>query len=571
MADIYRHQNVKFADSGLQLRLPVDLVPPSQYSVLSNGLTTIEGTLRSRAGLVKLADVPWDGLAELLNVTYSTLHAGSGNPVINPIYVRIAVADSTGLVAITPESGPLSSGDSTYVNVHFPAYTGATNWYAFFGYSSNTYPFYQTWTEATIAGLGRVAVIDQLNPTIRPAGAIHTIFRLNQQNTAVSPERIVGIGQGLYSQQLPTGTFSEIDSATFDGNPLTIIPFRFDGDPNSWALVANSNAMRKRRRPSLYWQLGITPPASAVTASVGGAGAITGNNYDWRATYVYSVTNSESNPSPLNVTVGTQRPTANTNPDPISGGIPCTNPTNAYDNNPNTYAEFVGNSAAPNSMSCRFKSWASIGSVDGLTLNIDSEVIETGSTGSVTASIFYSTDNGTSWKTLYSTLVSRGRLTDSVTLPNGTDLTTLLVRAVAYGGDTAGGGGDTGGGGGSLPCPLSGAPTRLYGDPEWWFKNVEEEEDFIEITTTTGRKGTFSRKHRLYGDHGLLPLDRWEAGMYVFIDEPELHLEQVESIRSLHLPNATVDHYEATEGHVYSAWGFVGHNMKRSDTFDVGT
>lgn len=57
MADIYRHQEVKLADAGLQLRLPVDMVPPTQYSRITNWLPVIEGRLAGRSALKWLAQL----------------------------------------------------------------------------------------------------------------------------------------------------------------------------------------------------------------------------------------------------------------------------------------------------------------------------------------------------------------------------------------------------------------------------------------------------------------------------------------------------------------------------------
>lgn len=54
MSDLYRHEPHKFADGGLQLRVPVDLVPPGQYARLTNAVPTIEGSLRTRAGALFL-------------------------------------------------------------------------------------------------------------------------------------------------------------------------------------------------------------------------------------------------------------------------------------------------------------------------------------------------------------------------------------------------------------------------------------------------------------------------------------------------------------------------------------
>lgn len=138
----------------------------------------------------------------------------------------------------------------------------------------------------------------------------------------------------------------------------------------------------------------------------------------------------------------------------------------------------------------------------------------------------------------------------------GSTLATTGVTTPASG--SSGGSGGGGGGGGS-GCPLSGAPVKLYGDPAWWTKRVMTCEDFIEIVTDTGRKGTFSRFHRAYSNRGTLPLNLWCVGDLALTEQGE---EQVVSLKSIHLPNATVDCYEAKYGHVYSAWGFIGHNVK---------
>lgn len=47
----YRHELRKFSDQGLQLRLPVDLIPPAQYGRLTNATPLIEGQLQTRDGL----------------------------------------------------------------------------------------------------------------------------------------------------------------------------------------------------------------------------------------------------------------------------------------------------------------------------------------------------------------------------------------------------------------------------------------------------------------------------------------------------------------------------------------
>lgn len=55
--DPYIHANFKLADSGLQLRLPVDLVPVGQYSRHNNLANFVEGRFETRAGTILLATV----------------------------------------------------------------------------------------------------------------------------------------------------------------------------------------------------------------------------------------------------------------------------------------------------------------------------------------------------------------------------------------------------------------------------------------------------------------------------------------------------------------------------------
>src|SRR5690349_2349293 len=55
MADNYQHSITKFADTGLELRLPVDLVPETKYSRLTNAVPVIEGQLISRDGVTEIA------------------------------------------------------------------------------------------------------------------------------------------------------------------------------------------------------------------------------------------------------------------------------------------------------------------------------------------------------------------------------------------------------------------------------------------------------------------------------------------------------------------------------------
>jgi hypothetical protein len=348
-SDTYSHDVKKFADAGLQLRLPVDSIPPNQYARLLNATPVVEGRLEARAGLTLVGSVA--------------------------------------------------------------------------------------------------------------SGAVHTLYRLNQQIPSLLGERLAGIGSALYSASLAAGSaFTALTGLSFDGTPLTIIDFRFNNDEAAWAIVANGAGMRKRRRPNLYQALGQTAPVAFATAIDNGVGVLNngaGPGYDWRYTYMNEITRTESNGSPINYAApGIQRPTANTSPDPIFGGNACTNPANAYDGNTATFAQFVADDGALSSQSCQFTNWASAGTgISGLTLNIDSEVALSAASGVLFVYLYYSTDSGNTWTQIYTSDNTRARTIDTINLPAATDTTQLRLRAAAIYSASTGGGGNIGGsGGGGSTC-----------------------------------------------------------------------------------------------------------------------
>lgn len=126
-------------------------------------------------------------------------------------------------------------------------------------------------------------------------------------------------------------------------------------------------------------------------------------------------------------------------------------------------------------------------------------------------------------------------------------------------GTGSGSGGGGGGAGGGQFCPLSGAPVKLYGEPEWWTKSEKRQEHFIEVTTETGRKGIFSPTHMGFLRSGLAPLCAWKVGEWALTEDGE---ELVTSLEHRYIPDGKVDRYEAERGHIYSAWGFLCHNVK---------
>jgi hypothetical protein len=112
---------------------------------------------------------------------------------------------------------------------------------------------------------------------------------------------------------------------------------------------------------------------------------------------------------------------------------------------------------------------------------------------------------------------------------------------------------------GSHGCPLSGAPVRLYGDPAWWSKRIVPCQEFFRITTDKGREGIFSRDHRMFCRRGLKGLFDWHIGDFALTEDGE---ECVGLIEAVTIPDGLVDRYEASEGHIFSAWGFISHNIK---------
>lgn len=124
MSDLYSHFPVKFADAGLQLRVPPDMVPPNQFSQLTNALPIIEGRLEARAALkwiVATSNVttPGSGLHSIMRLN---------QPNVAGLSDRIAGVDTTvqsyvlpaGTAAVTQDTtrtgDPISLTDFHYAN-----------------------------------------------------------------------------------------------------------------------------------------------------------------------------------------------------------------------------------------------------------------------------------------------------------------------------------------------------------------------------------------------------------------------------------------------------------------------
>src|SRR5262245_30886370 len=122
--EIYQHSVRKFADAGLQLRLPVDLIPQGQYAKLTNATPVIEGRIESRAGL------------SFIVRTNNTTSPGSGmhslrrlnQPSVSVVGDRVAGVDTTvqtyalpaGTTAVSRDTNrtgdPLSLADFHFQN-----------------------------------------------------------------------------------------------------------------------------------------------------------------------------------------------------------------------------------------------------------------------------------------------------------------------------------------------------------------------------------------------------------------------------------------------------------------------
>ena len=116
----YRHDLRKAADTGLQLRMPVDLVPATQWSRLSNGVPIIEGELRTREGLTQVG-VPTE-------VTFvsslQTVNPGDATaPLANTIYPHGLVPGQAATIDVTAPG----AGNGTFFDTTKTAGSGAND------------------------------------------------------------------------------------------------------------------------------------------------------------------------------------------------------------------------------------------------------------------------------------------------------------------------------------------------------------------------------------------------------------------------------------------------------------
>lgn len=91
MSDLYQHETHRFASAGLQLRTPVDLTPPNQYTQLTNALPSVEGQLVARAAIKQIVNLPYP------NEPSAGLHSLTrlNQQAISAVGDRVAGVDTT--------------------------------------------------------------------------------------------------------------------------------------------------------------------------------------------------------------------------------------------------------------------------------------------------------------------------------------------------------------------------------------------------------------------------------------------------------------------------------------------
>ncbi len=432
------HDLKKFADSGLQLRLPVDLIPPTQYGQLTNAIPRIEGRLETREGLTLVSQFSVQyPITELGRSFNSGTHAdqvvtatGTNSFIGRPIVV--VITDGLGNFAVgsysvnvtSSSGGSLGSVLGIFPFVSAPGFTspGSDHFAAAVGY-------------------------------IQPIGVlglsyIHTIHRLNQSVQGITGSRLVGAGTNLFTADLPTGNVFSVVPVLLSGRPLSMLDFRFTLDTATWAIFTDGVTQYKYRNPYIFL-LGNPVPSAPATATAGAAGNLNstgGTDYDWRYTWYDGYVETEGNPSPSpdSGTIETKTSTSQINPDPAyNGGGAFMFTNNAFTGVSNTGG--VGTAtqdggktpASANSInqaSCIWTGFANPATTPFvITLSVSWQAaIAHPDTAPIQVQILYSTNAGASF-TLFAlaTNVSSGPNVSTVNLPLGTDLT--QVQVLVYG------------------------------------------------------------------------------------------------------------------------------------------
>jgi hypothetical protein len=469
----YRHEVRKFADGGLQLRLPVDLVPPTQYSRLTNVVPVIEGQLRSREGLTLVADVLFSAYANQMAradlassdiIAFSTVSPAGfrvGDQVTITMYgaspsqgiTPAAGAYVRTISGIAPDATPFVFTNTGYL---LDSPIPGTNWGAF---TRTTGLFF-----ATVTSGGPVSLLPDL--------VIDNLYRLNQADAGFNGDRIATMAGRVFRAPLPAGNaFQELVRGSGNGEPpsspngasgrpMSLIGFRFTEDPASWLIIADQNGMwRYRENPSgsgtatYFFKLGKPAPQVAAIPVANGAGLLNstgGTDYDWRYTWHDDIVNTDGNPSPT--TTGppdTERPHTATNPDPnVSNADPVGSPSSAFDGSLTTFALAIGTANAHQSeippyklvietttQACIFTGVHNPASppADDVFLNITYDTALSGGTGYGRATITYSFDSGATRSSAVTTTGNTAQTTFVKKAPPGLNYANVRVYMEATG------------------------------------------------------------------------------------------------------------------------------------------
>jgi hypothetical protein len=437
----YQHSTHKFADTGLQLRLPVDLVPDTQYSELTNALPRIEGEVVAREGMATVVRLFQVAAVSVLSRTNTTVSVASIATTIYPHGFNIGDAVSIVVTGSSPTGVSFISVGGYGVTV-----TSVPDPFTF----NFSLGIPGIWN-ATDIGVNVFAQATNASQSTNLVNRlVNTLFRLNQAQPSISGNRLAGMQGRLYRASLPGGNvFTELVhpsitaeppsvSNGFSGNPMAIISFRFTLDTVSWAIIADQSVMYKFREDAsgnpLFFLLGNPFPTVPAQASAGAAGNLDstgGALYDWRYTYYDGYVQTEGNPSPGTDAAVVDIQLSSTHTTPVNTVNAFTGVTNTSGTGTSSQAD-----ATPfHDVSCR---WAGFSNPAGtpfeITLNVTWQVdIVKTNIAPVQAQFYYSLNGGTTTTTFsVVTNVSSGTINPQVVLPLGTDLTQVLVGVYAF-------------------------------------------------------------------------------------------------------------------------------------------
>jgi len=215
----YNHALRKFADTGLQLRLPVDLVPATQYSRLTNALPVIEGEIRTRDGLTLIKDVfTQAAIATLSRANIGTLLATTATTIYPHGYV-VGQGVTIVVVGNDPMGGNVIEIGTFFVTITAIPSPTQFQWAVGQGIPgtwSGTQLMANVFAQATGAG-----PVQTLNATV-----ITNIFRLNQSLPSVPSDQIVAMSGRLYRSNLnttaPTSVSFVINALGISINIITV-------------------------------------------------------------------------------------------------------------------------------------------------------------------------------------------------------------------------------------------------------------------------------------------------------------------------------------------------------------